>query len=880
MKTIKNYIIVFLIIFLTHLSSFAQYSGGNASGAATESISITSCGIPAHFNAYFGGDNDGATVDELSNTACGIPPSFFAYIGGENDGATVDELSATVCGIPPSFYAYMGGENDTAATDELMVNICPFPSSFYAYFGGDGSGFVLDKTAPVCPTQPPVASFTASATEICVGQSVTFTDTSTNIPSGWNWTFSGGTPSTSTAQNPVITYNTAGNYAVTLQSANFNGTNSVTQTGYITVYTTPTVTSTAIGSRCDAGSVTLGATTNVGTLSWYADSTGGTAIGTGTSFATPSISATTTFYVESKNGVCPSVRVAVIATVNTTPTVIATTPGSRCGTGSVSLIATSSAGSTAWYATATGGTALATTNSFSTPSISTTTTYYVAAVNGNCISPRTAVIATINPDAIVTATTPGFACDSGTVTLGATTNAGILNWYNVPTGGAILSSGTSFTTPNLTVSTTYYVEVVNGTCISARTAVVASVNPTPLVTSTTQVTPICVSGSTTLTATSNYNGTNTWAWYDAPTGGTLLSTSISFITPVISSNTIYYVATDRFGCTSPRTAITAVVTATPTITSSTPASRCGTGSVALTATASAGNITWWTAATGGTNIGSGSTLNTPSIATNTTYYVQTTNNTCVSARTAVVATIDTLPTITAINPASQCGSGSFVLNATSSGTMSWFANSTGGLALTTGSSYATPTINATTIYYVESTNGTCITNRTAVTATITNQSAPTGTANQSFCTNETVGQLVTNGANVNWYATANSITVLPNTTLLVSGSTYYATQTISGCESNTRLAVTVTTGNCLANESFSKIEGFKLYPNPVIEVLNVTCAQEISKIEISNILGQTIDRLSINANDSQIDMSRLSSGTYLIKVTVNEKSEIYKVIKK
>ena len=86
MTTTKNYIVVFLIILLTHLSSFAQYNGGNSSGSFSEELSMTSCGIPANFNAYFGGFNDGTAVDELSSTACGFPPSFFAYHGGMEDG--------------------------------------------------------------------------------------------------------------------------------------------------------------------------------------------------------------------------------------------------------------------------------------------------------------------------------------------------------------------------------------------------------------------------------------------------------------------------------------------------------------------------------------------------------------------------------------------------------------------------------------------------------------------------------------------------------------------------------------------------------------------------------------------------------------------------
>lgn len=86
----------------------------------------------------------------------------------------------------------------------------------------------------------PVANFSAFPTSITAGQSVTFTDLSSNSPTGWSWTFNGGTPSTSNAQNPVITYNSAGNYSVTLVASNANGSSQpVTQTNIITVTASP-----------------------------------------------------------------------------------------------------------------------------------------------------------------------------------------------------------------------------------------------------------------------------------------------------------------------------------------------------------------------------------------------------------------------------------------------------------------------------------------------------------------------------------------------------------------------------------------------------------------------------------------------------------------
>jgi PKD repeat protein len=79
----------------------------------------------------------------------------------------------------------------------------------------------------------PVAGFSADTVTPAIGQNVTFTDTSTNAPTSWAWTF--GDSGTSTTQNPKHAYIASGNYTVTLTATNVAGSNMVTRTGYITV---------------------------------------------------------------------------------------------------------------------------------------------------------------------------------------------------------------------------------------------------------------------------------------------------------------------------------------------------------------------------------------------------------------------------------------------------------------------------------------------------------------------------------------------------------------------------------------------------------------------------------------------------------------------
>jgi bacillolysin len=81
----------------------------------------------------------------------------------------------------------------------------------------------------------PIANFTADVKEGKTPLKVQFMDLSINNPISWNWTFEGGTPSTSNQQNPSVTYNSAGIYQVSLTCTNDAGNNTITKTSYISV---------------------------------------------------------------------------------------------------------------------------------------------------------------------------------------------------------------------------------------------------------------------------------------------------------------------------------------------------------------------------------------------------------------------------------------------------------------------------------------------------------------------------------------------------------------------------------------------------------------------------------------------------------------------
>ena len=497
--------------------------------------------------------------------------------------------------------------------------------------------------------------------------------------------------------------------------------------------------------HCDVGVVSLTATSS-DPINWYSASSGGTLLATGTSYTTPFLSATTTYYVEANNG-CASARIPVQAIITAIPATPVVTNTSRCGTGTVQLTAVSSA-NVNWYATSSGGTALASGLTFTTPSITITTTYYADAGTG-CNSARVPVQAIVIDLPTLPVANSVSICNSGSMTLTAS-SSGQLTWYDAAIGGTMLGTGSSFVTPVLFSTTTYYVEAgdVCRTSIVAVDAVITSPPASPTLFDGSR----CGSGSVTLTATSATQVN----WYDSQSGGTLLGTGLSFNTALISSTTTFY-AEAGLGCNSPRVSVQAIVNAIPAEPIAVGASRCGAGIVTLTAS-SPEQLYWFTVSSGGTSVGIGVSFDTPSISGTTTFYVETGND-CRSNRIAVQAEIIPIPSAPLTSDVSRCDDGTITLNAVSAETIFWYDTPSGGNLLFTGSSFTTPTLSISTPYYV-ATGDICISPRVQVYAIITNPPADPILTDGSTCGSGSVMLIGTASAQINWYDAASGGTLL------------------------------------------------------------------------------------------------------------------------
>jgi len=122
------------------------------------------------------------------------------------------------------------------------------------------------------PSFQPITDFDSDETLIPVGETINFSDLTLGVPIEWDWTFEGGTPATSTQQNPMgIVFDEEGSFDVTLISTNALGTNTLVKEDYITTSTTifPEVDFTADKTVvCTGIEVVFTDSTNYSPLQW------------------------------------------------------------------------------------------------------------------------------------------------------------------------------------------------------------------------------------------------------------------------------------------------------------------------------------------------------------------------------------------------------------------------------------------------------------------------------------------------------------------------------------------------------------------------------------------------------------------------------------
>jgi hypothetical protein len=497
---------------------------------------------------------------------------------------------------------------------------------------------------------------------------------------------------------------------------------------------------------------------------------------------TVSPTATTTYTVTATDAVSGCVKTAqVVVTVNALPAAIAVTPAQPvfCQN-TLGQLTASGSGPYIWSPQAGLFTDAAGTIAYTGTSAATVyyyadedATFTVTTTNANGCSVSTPVNVSVTVIAAPQAAATQTFCNAGTVGgLATTAGTGIL-WYANQTGGTPLDAATV-----LVNGENYFASQTVGGCESvARAAVTVTITviaaPEAAATQT-----FCNTGTVGGLTTTSGTGI---LWYADQTGGTPLDAAT-----VLVNGENYFASQTVNGCESiARTGVTATITVIAAPEADAAQTFCNAGTVGGLTTTSGIGILWYADQTGGTPLDAATAL-----VNGENYFASQTIDGCESAARAevtVTVTITAAPQAAAVQ--TICNAGTVADLTTTSGTgILWYADQTGGTPLDT----ATALVNGADYFASQSIDGCESIARAAVTVTINVIAAPEAAATQTICNAGTVADLTTtSGTGIFWYADQTGGTPLAATTALTDGTTYFASQTVGGCESAGRTETTV-----------------------------------------------------------------------------------------
>ncbi|MFM7235117.1 MAG: M43 family zinc metalloprotease [Flavobacteriales bacterium] len=607
--------------------------------------------------------------------------------------------------------------------------------------------------------QAPTASFTIQDNTICRNVQNDYTSTSTGSPTSYSWVFEGGTPATSTQQNPQnVTYANAGTYDVTLTVSNANGSNTYVCANCVTIFANPTVTLATTNPGCGTtpnGSITSTVSgTGPFTYSWNTGSTAAnlTNVGAGTYTVT----------VTSSQG-CTAQSSATLNTPSGM-TISGTAQNITCaGLSNGSINITVSGG--------TGNKTYSWSNGATTANISNLSSgsYTVTVTDGaNCTATATYTI--LAPSALSVS-------GSAVATSCATSTNGSIS--AVATGGTgsktyLWSNGATTASVSNLAAGTYSVTVTDAAgCTATGSYTVTS--PTAITISGTATAATCSSasnGSIALTV-SGGTGNKTYAWN---TGAT--TANLNNLAPGNYTVTV----TDAAGCTA-SASFTITAPAGITVSGTATATSCAggaNGSISVTATGGTGNKTYlWS---------NGSTTTTISNLTPGSYSVTVTDAAGCTATASYTVTAPAAIVISGTATASGCSS-------TNNGSISiTVTGGTGNKTYAWSNGETTATINnlAPGTYTVTATDAAGCTATATYTITASTALAVTGTVENATCATSNNGSIaltVTGGTGNKTYLWNNNATS-SSINNLAPGSYSVTVTDAAGCTANASFTVT------------------------------------------------------------------------------------------
>lgn len=225
-------------------------------GTAASSLGRTASHEIGHWFGLYHTFNNGCGTDLCldGDYICDTPPQASPSF----NCATLNSCSNDIPDVNDQKENYMNYTNDAcknmftngqklriqATLDTIRTNIW---SQANLVTTGCDSAYL---TPPVCGV---AANFVTLTPTVCIGNFVNFMDISLNDAISWQWSFPGGTPTSSTLENPTIAYNSLGSYDVQLIASDATTTDTLLLSNYITVTTPGVGTALPFSENFDSG---------------------------------------------------------------------------------------------------------------------------------------------------------------------------------------------------------------------------------------------------------------------------------------------------------------------------------------------------------------------------------------------------------------------------------------------------------------------------------------------------------------------------------------------------------------------------------------------------------------------------------------------------
>jgi Ig-like domain CHU_C associated len=650
--------------------TFQWYQG--ASGVTTNpvagatSATFTTTALSATTSYWVRATNIISSADSNSVTATVITPPLIItqpVSATINTGNTVT-FTVAASGTAPSFQWYQGTSPSTAnpiagATADTFTTPVLTASTGYWVRAINPAGNADSGTATVTVNSPPAIITEPLSGPINSGASVTLVVAASGTAPTFQW-YLGNAGDTA---NPIAnatsqTFTTPVLVATTrywVRATNGLGI-ADSQTATLTVQLAPVFTTPPVTTTINSGATatfTFVATGTSPTFQWYLGNSGDTSQpisnAVGSTFTTPALTATTNYWVRASS-VAGASDSATVSAIVITPPALTTVPVSVTINSGQTTTFTVAASGTApafqWYLGTSGDTshpvASATAATFTTPALTTDTSYWVRASNAaGAADSGTVTVSVIATPAIIQApeSTSINQGNTATLTIAVTGTSPAFQWYLGNSGDTSqpipTATAASFTTPALTADTSYWVRASNLAGNADSATVTVSVITPPVI--TTPPASIIINRATTTTLTIQATGTApVYQWYRGVAGVTTTpvagATAPSFTTPALTATTSFWVrATNAAGTADSGTAVV-TVRIPPAITRQPAPVTIASGRTAklrVVATGTSPTYQWYKGPVGNTKSpvkgAKSATLTTPALKVTTSFWVRVTN---------------------------------------------------------------------------------------------------------------------------------------------------------------------------------------------------------------------------------------------------------------